>query len=482
MKKNWIELNYPEIKDELTSMFPHLGYSKEAISCFLHDLPDIPTCPVCNTNKVKLKSTIEGFHTYCSPKCQANSKESIEKKSRPVSKETLKKREETMLAKYGVKHSFESKEITSKYKKTLLEKYGVEHNSQITSFKKSQAERIKIVNKKRHDVFMSDLNSYFEKSGVELIESTENEYKLREKNTGIEYWITKKTIYYRRKRGESASISDVPAYTNTSRGERELQDWIESLGVDIVRNDKSILGRKEIDVYVHQHSLAVEFNGLYYHSDVFKDKYYHREKYEVCKAKDIHLIQIWEDDWMYKKDIVKDIISRCLGMNNKIGGRKCNIKEVSCIEERSFLESNHLQGYTPSSICYGLYYDDELIQLLSIRKPRYTTKFKWEVLRFCTKKGISVMGGLNKLIKHFTENNNTCVNEIVSYVDRSYFTGNEFERLGISSGSDDISYWWVINGRRLSRQKFTKKKLGLDENITEDAYMKSIKAWKVWGV
>lgn len=114
-----------------------------------------------------------------------------------------------------------------------------------------------------------------------------------------------------------------------SKEETELKDFLNSLDIKIIENDRMILEGKELDIFIPSHNIAIEYNGLYWHSEQYIDKNYHLNKTEACEAKGIQLIHIFEDEWLYKQDIVKSRLKNILGLTqNKIWARKCEIKIV----------------------------------------------------------------------------------------------------------------------------------------------------------
>ncbi|QPX64747.1 putative homing endonuclease [Campylobacter phage F367] len=262
------------------------------------------------------------------------------------------------------------------------------------------------------------------------------------------------------------------------------KEMSELLG-NYISNDYSVLGDKELDFYVPNHKLAIECNGDYYwHSEQMgKDKNYHLDKTNKCLEKGIQLLHIFESSWIEKKDIWKSIINNKLGKSNKIMARKCILKQVSKAEEKEFLESNHLQGFTGSTVCYGLYYRDELVCLMSFGKPRFTDKYNWELIRLCTKKNTNVIGGASKLLKHFEKENE---GSLISYSDRLYSDGSIYKQLGFEfSHFSKPGYFYYKNGTKYSRQQFMKHKLKdklekFDPNLTESENMRLNGYHKVW--
>ena len=138
----------------------------------------------------------------------------------------------------------------------------------------------------------------------------------------------------------------------------------------------------------------------------------------------------------------------------KLRASKLELKEVTPQEERTFLDEYHYQGFHPSKVCYGLYSDNDLIELMSFCIPRYNRKYDWELLRLCTKKDYQVYGGASRLLKHFQKNYN---GSIVSYCNRDRFDGSVYKALGFKSLKITKGYFYEKDGVRYDRRTFTKK-------------------------
>jgi hypothetical protein len=261
--------------------------------------------------------------------------------------------------------------------------------------------------------------------------------------------------------------------------QQQLNEYIESLDVDIRYNDRSIISPYELDIFLPDYNIGIEFNGVYWHNELNKSNDYHKVKSDLCEKKGVQLIHIWEDDWLYKKDIVKSIISNKLKINqNKIYARKCIIKEIKDNEIiKDFLDINHIQGYAQSKIKLGLYHNDELVSLMTFgksRKPLGKGKNdEWELIRFCNKLNTSITGGANKLFKYFIENYD--FESLISYADRSYFNGNLYNELGFNfEKKTEPNYYYVVEGIRRYRYNYRKDilvKEGYDSNKTEHEIM-----------
>jgi hypothetical protein len=179
--------------------------------------------------------------------------------------------------------------------------------------------------------------------------------------------------------------------------------------------------RKEIDVYLPELKIGFEFNGLRWHSELFLDKNYHINKTNKCSKQDIKLIHIFDDEWLFKKEIVKSRLKHILGITeNKVYARKCELKEINLNDKILFLNKNHIQGNSIDKIRYGLFYKNELISVMTFSKERIATgnsfiEGNWELNRFCVKTNYSIIGGFEKLLSYFKKNNK--YEKIITYAD-----------------------------------------------------------------
>lgn len=267
-----------------------------------------------------------------------------------------------------------------------------------------------------------------------------------------------------------------------SASEREIFDFIKlNYNGIAMHNYRGLLNdKKELDIYLPSLKIAFEFDGLYWHNEKNQpSRSYHLHKTKECLEKGIQLIHIFEDEWIYKKDIVKSRILNLLGKSeNKIYARKCSIKEVDSKTSREFLNENHIQGYCNSSIRYGLYYEGMLVSLMTFggkRKNLGSNNIEghFELLRFCNKLNTNVIGGASKLFKYFIDKKKP--QNVVSYADRRWSVGKLYEILGFTlSHESQPSYFYVINDKRENRFNYRKDVLvkeGYDPNKTEHQIM-----------
>ena len=264
-----------------------------------------------------------------------------------------------------------------------------------------------------------------------------------------------------------------------SKWEKEVYDFLISLGIECEQSNRSILGGKEIDIFMPKYNIGIECDGLRWHNELYRDKDYHLSKTNECKEYGIRLIHIFEDEWAKNSEIWKSMFRNMFGLiESKIYARKCEVREVPPKDCRKFLDNNHIQGYSNSKINYGLYYNNELVSLMTFGFPRINMGGKrkdgcYELVRFCNKLNTNVIGGASKLFKHFIEMNNPT--EIVSYSDKRWSLGNLYQVLGFKHTHDSKpNYFYVYNMDRLNRFRFRKSLLvneGFDANKSEHDIM-----------
>lgn len=277
----------------------------------------------------------------------------------------------------------------------------------------------------------------------------------------------------------------------SSKQENDIYEFIRSIYQGPIEKNHRKFG-KEIDIYIPELKIGIEFNGLYWHSEKAGwNKNDHYEKYVFLKNKGIELITIWEDYWKFKPLIIKSILSNKLNaVKVNVGARECTVALVSNLIKTNFLNENHVQGNCPSSINLGLYYKDELVSIMTFGKQRLilgvknSKKDSYEMLRFCSKMGFNIQGAASKLFSFFIKNYN--VQSIISYANLDFGEGALYDILGFKNlGHTGINYWWTDFSKRYHRSGFMKHKLikeGFDKNKTEEEIMFERGYSRIWGI
>jgi hypothetical protein len=405
----------------------------------------------------------------------------------PSQSEVIKeKKKDTNRKIFGNDWALSSLQVKEKSKKTLMDKYGVDNISKIdvikqkkkaTCFNNFGAEVISQTQRFR-DLYKNKILNFLQEK-YNIIDYNDNSYTLHCKECGNDYQINKKSFQTRNNFNVDICTICNPINSHTSSLENNLKDYLAELKEKLIFNDRSIIAPYELDIYLPEQKLGIEFNGLYWHSELFKTKDYHLKKTEMAEKNDIKLIHIYEDDWLYKQNIVKSRISNILGKSEKIYARKCEIKEINDNDlVREFLNINHIQGFVGSRIKIGLFYNQELVSLMtfgSIRKPMMgkNSTGTFELLRFCNKLNITVIGGASRLFKYFIRKYTPT--KVISYADRSWGQGNMYEKLGFKLiHKTEPNYYYIIGNQRKYRFNYRKDKLireGFDASKTEHEIM-----------
>jgi hypothetical protein len=278
-----------------------------------------------------------------------------------------------------------------------------------------------------------------------------------------------------------------------SRPELEIKEWIESFDILVTQQiivEKYKNGAKTIDLLIPSANLGIEYNGNMYHSygkhesSKFnnhdkEDRNRHLNKTKLCEEQGIQLLHIFSTEWEEKKDIWKSMILSKLGLTKRIYARKCVIEELTNDESRVFLENNHIQGNINSKVKYGLFYEDVLVAVSSFGKARYS-RADYELLRFATTLNVTVVGGFQKLLKHFLKHNEC--GSLVSYANRRWSLGNvyktgNFELINVSKPN---YFYFKDKGELESRLKFQKHKLDRSLGSTESEIMFNSGYRRIW--
>ena len=204
------------------------------------------------------------------------------------------------------------------------------------------------------------------------------------------------------------------------------------------------------NLHAKECNLGIEFNGTYWHSTLNKNKTFHEDKSKLAESLGIRLIHVYEYEWEdeTKNKILKSIINIASGnIQNKIYARNCDIKQLTNKDVKEFTNNNHIQGHRNAQIIYGLFYNNELVQIMTFSKHK---KYDYEIIRECSKLNTVVVGGTSKLFKHFL--NDYDPNTVFSYCDFNKFNGNSYEKLGMKFlGFTGPDMKWVIDGKVYNR-------------------------------
>ncbi|XAI94013.1 putative Hef-like homing endonuclease [Pseudomonas phage vB_Pa-PAC2] len=440
-------------------------------------------------NTKKFNSINDGFRfcgTASSCKCckESVSNNLVQLKKIENKEISKKKREKTNLKKYGVSNTGQSAIALQNHAKFYENKQNVD---KVTS-KIKHTKSVKYGNKNFNG------NKWYSKISEKLKENNlsftiqEHEYKGMAETYCIKCGTCNNTFMSKVRYSSipTCAICMPELTVCNSTQEQELFNFIrQHYSGEIITGSRKILDSgKSLDIYLPEKNLAIEYNELYWHvidNDRLPHitKTYHYDKYIGCKEKGISLITIYGHLYNSKKTIIENRLLHKLGYTQEtVYARKCIIKDVPSAEEKEFLNKTHIQGYVPSSIKYGLYFNDVLVALMSFIKSSNrnisgNNRYDYELLRYAT--SCSVLGGASKLFSHFVKNN--IPNSIVSYSQNEWNTGNVYRILGFKQEPKiNIGYWYVSPDfcKVYHRTNYTKKKLiehGFNSNKSEHQIM-----------
>jgi len=239
------------------------------------------------------------------------------------------------------------------------------------------------------------------------------------------------------------------------KAETEISNFLHGLGIRHDMNRRGLIDRLELDIYIPEHNLAIEHNGLYWHSTAHKDRLYHIQKRDMCEAKGIRLLQILEDEWLYRQDAIKSVIKSALGLNEKVYARQTEVVETDISD---FLDAHHHAGNVRHGKGYALVADGEIVMAMSLRKwlEGRTVLDGWEIARVASSK--TVVGGFSKLLAHVKRE--LIPTKLTSFCDLRLFTGESYTLAGFKFiRQSEPTGWWIKALERKHPRSFTKDKV-----------------------
>ncbi len=502
----------------LTRYLDNSGESfSEVIYRIEHNIEVCPTCPICGNKLGFIRYSI-GYQQFCSNKCKYSEdghrimnekiiKVNQEKygvdwflstdKCKEMAKQTYIKKygvehsskadivkqhsRETCLSKYGVEYTFQTENNKEKSKKTLLEHYGVDHPMKSDVVKKKLENTVK----ERYGVDRFIDSSIFHDKMV-ITKRKNRQIKWAKYGFDIEYCGSNELIVKNCCKKHHDAKMTVGTFFNrikqniclcticnplekgpSSYQEIEIAEFLDAHNIKYIMHDRTLIHPYELDFYIPDYNLAIECNGIYWHSEAAgTEKNYHQYKSILCEQHGVQLMHIWEDDLKQNKEKILDILKIKLHLvNNRIFARKCQIKEIDSKISREFIEANHLQGNVNASVRLGLFYNDELVSVMTFGQLRKSLGSKsakgiYELYRFCSLRGHLVIGAAGKLLNYFKEHFEW--SEIISYAKYDISSGNLYEQLGfVYNGLTAPNYYWVnrTKGYRENRFNYRKSEL-----------------------
>jgi hypothetical protein len=468
----------------------------ERVWLYKNELNKIPTCPNCNKKELKFKNLTIGFRKFCSKKCAAeySHKNPIIKTKRinnmlQCNYDNKKRLSMTKKANDTKKNFSNDKknEINKKRENTVNKKYGVNNVSKNKKILEKIKKNIIITKNKNRDL---NFSKRIEKIGYKLLFCEKDELSIKDNNCEHEFNINRSLFNQRNRFNVTVCTICNPINNHISDFQNKIKIFISSIySGEIIDNKK--YGNYEIDIFLPKMNIGFECNGLWWHSELYREKEYHINKINYFKNKNITIINIWEDWWKNKSEIIKSIIlNKLIKTPDKIYARKTEIKEITDNKlVKDFLEKNHIQGFVGSKVKIGLFYNNELVSLMTFGNNRISMGKKssdneYELLRFCNKIYTNVIGGASKLFNYFIKT--YTFSKITTYADLSISNGNLYKKLNMSYESTtkpNYSYFHKDIGIKVNRFNFRKDilvKQGYDRNKTESEIMKERNYYKIY--
>ena len=387
-----------------------------------------------------------------------------------ASNEGRAKYKEIMLAQHGVEEYFQSDDFKNKAKETLLEKYNVDNYAKTSEWKR----RVQETSKLKYGISHYCQSQEYKSAAICKYDNMMSPYGCHvvymHKKDVIEFHCQTcdntckeqyQFIIWRTDHGMTPCTHCLPKNPPVSVEETDVTSYIESLGQTVTHYDRDFLGSYGADIVIETNKTIIEYDGVYWHSELYKDEKYHLRKKLLAEEKGYRLIHIFSDEWIYKNDIVKSRLRYLFGLNsiNKVYARQCDVRDVDSVTARDFLEHNHIQGNVNSSVRYGLYHEGKLVSLMTFGSSRFESGVT-ELLRFCSDRDLNVVGGAGKLFNAFIKDHPE-VDHIVSYADARWSTGHAFyEKLGFEFTAMSSPGYYIVDGDiRRNRMQFQKHKI-----------------------
>lgn len=247
-----------------------------------------------------------------------------------------------------------------------------------------------------------------------------------------------------------------------SKGEDDFAKFVLSLAPTAKRHVRDLAPGFEYDVVVADKKVALEYNGLYWHSEKIKPgSDYHLRKTRAAENAGYSLVHVWEDDWRDKRPVVEAMIRRKLGVSEepRHNARSLRVQKISAPEARAFLDAHHIQGFASGS-WYGALVSEVGPVAVLVMKRR--GEDEWELARFAT--SAIVRGGHTKLLTAFRREHDPA--RIVTFSDNTVSSGGLYENSGFRrDGELPPDYTYLVKGSRAHKFNYRKARFQKDDAL-----------------
>lgn len=462
--------------------------------------PSDGKCAECGC-PTSFRSIGQGYKEFCSKKCAAKHiaadternahkaaarQSTVDELNRQSNGEygqkVLERRKCTTLERHGVEYYSQHKDFKDKYQQANLERYGVTSYIALPEFQKHLQEcniaRIGVPYNfcYRTDEARKTYTAFLSEHNCELIDFT-NKKSITYKCNVCGNIMTEQDLFLKNRIKLGCTICSCckPKDAFSSIAEDQVRSYVESLGFTTSHYDRDFLDEYGADIVIDDKKVIIEYDGIHWHSELYRPNDYHIHKTELAEQAGYHLIHLFSNEWEYKQDIVKSRLKTLLGCNtNRVYARECVVKLIDWATSAKFLDENHIQGNCASAnFMYGLYFGDMLVAVMTFGPNRYSNGGV-ELLRYCTIADTSVIGGAGKLFNQYLKDAQPSV--VVSFADRRWSGhGAFYTKLGFELvGTTQPAYYYIIDNNLENRIKYQKHKLvadGYDESMTEHEIM-----------
>ena len=276
-----------------------------------------------------------------------------------------------------------------------------------------------------------------------------------------------------------------------SNPEKEIVKFIKSLNIVVEEGTRKIIqnpnnGRKwELDIFLPEHNIAIEFNGIYFHSTARKSNInFHKEKTYACLEKGIFLLHIFEDDFNAKKDLIFARIQQLIGKSEPILSKQTEVKTIDVSLASKFLNNNHIHGATKATFYYGLFHKNKLVSVTGFLKGRKNTKNsnKYELVRHAADRHI--VDSLEIVLKKFKNNFSET---LYTFCDNSFYDYQDYMKVGFIEISKTLpDYKYVVKSKRENKSQWKKQDIKIklpdiySDNKTIKEMMLEAKIYKIY--
>lgn len=233
----------------------------------------------------------------------------------------------------------------------------------------------------------------------------------------------------------------------TSYAQRDVADFIASLGVTVEQDNRTALGGLHVDVWVPELSAGVEYHGSFWHTQARVGNK-HREKWERAQAAGVRLVQMFDFEWLERREAAENRLRALFGKQKPLAARSCELRPLEVKAANEFFKRYHTQGAcVRPRASYGLWNGDDLVAVMSFGVGRFSAD-TWELLRFASVGRVA--GGFARLFAAFQREHDP--DSIVSYCDLRWGDGAVYRANGFNlDGVTPPDYWYVSRDRRVSR-------------------------------